>query len=151
MPATATLSTTTLSEPVDAHQNVVRLTSVSGLLPGHRLFVEGELMAVQRLGVGTYVHVNRGVDGTGGAAHPSLATVYIGTGDQFFSRDPVGIPPMTVLVSPHINLRNGKVWFARGSTQPDGNAVRWWEAQTSTHAVGPLGVLTTTYDPTAST
>jgi hypothetical protein len=95
--------------------------------------------------------VSRGVDGTAAAAHPSGAVVYLGRGDQFFTKDPEGIPPAAIPVSPYINLRNGKVWFALGDTKPDGNAVRWWQAQSVTHAVGPLGVRTTSLDITAST
>ena len=151
MPATTTLSQTTLAAPCDAHESVVKLASVSGVLPGYRLFVDGELMAVQRLGIETYVYVARGVDGTAGAAHSSEAVVYIGQGHQFYSRDPVGIPRDAIPVSPYINLSNGKVWFAQGDTLPDGNAVRWYQEQTVTHEVGALGVRTTTLDPTEST
>src|SRR5688572_27572506 len=106
MPATVTLGTTTLASPVDRSAGEVRVASTSGLTPGLRLFVEGEQMEVVRLLVDSWVSVRRGVDGTKGVAHPSSSTVYIGRGDQFFMSDPVGIPPGTVLVSPHINLRN---------------------------------------------
>lgn len=152
MPATVTLSTTTLSKPLDEHEGVVTLASVSGLFPGYRLYVDQELMAVNRVGVGTQVHVIRGVDGTSGAAHVSGSTVTIGQAHQFYYKDPAGTPPEAVPVSPWINVLNGKVWYAQGDPTPTGgNQRRWWQQQTTTYSVGPLGVRTTTLDPTSST
>lgn len=150
MPATVTLSTTTLAAPVGPSDGAVKLTSTSGVYPGYRLFVNGELMDVISLGVDPWVNVRRGVDGTKGLDHPSLATVYIGQASQFYAKDPVGRPPNAIPVSPHINVITGAVWFAQGDTvQADSN--RWWQKQTTTYGEGPLGVITTTYDPTAST
>jgi hypothetical protein len=151
MPATVTLSTTTLSAPVDQHVNVISLASTSGVSAGKRLFVDGELMQVLRLGVGTQVVVARGVDGTAGAEHPSNATVYIGDAHQFYSKDPVGRPHVEIPVSPYINVLNGSVWFARGDTSPSADANRWWQKQTTTYGTSGVGVLTSTLDPTAST
>ena len=108
-------------------------------------------MSAVRLLAGTWVMVSRGVDGTAAAAHPTGAVVYIARGDQLYQSDPVGQPPPAIHVSPYINLRNGKLWFARGTTLPNGQEQRWWQEQTTSRDVGPLGVLTTTLDPTAST
>jgi hypothetical protein len=152
MPATVTLSSTTLSVPVDRSANEITLASVSGLYAGTRLFVDGELMRVISVGVGTLVNVSRGVDGTAGVPHSAGATVYVGNADQFYSKDPQGIPPAAIPVSPYINLKNGRVWFARGDAgDPSGNSLRWWQQQTVTYTPGALGVTTTTLDPTAST
>lgn len=151
MPATVTLGTTTLSVPVGVSETQIKVASISGILPGYRLWIGEELMAVQGFGVETYVNVRRGVDGTASAPHASSATVYIGQAHQFYSTDPVGLPNDAIPVSPYINVLNGKLWFARGDPQPDGNSHRWWEAQTTTRAVGALGVVTTTLDPTEST
>lgn len=151
MPATVTLSTTTLSAPLDAHEGVAVLASVSGLSPGVRLYVDRELMTVLRVGVGTQVYIIRGVDGTAGAAHTSGSTVTIGLAHQFYSVDPVGAPPEAIPVSPWINLTNGKVWYAQGDPVASGNSQRWWQERTTTYTKGPLGVRTTTLDPTSST
>lgn len=151
MPATETLSSTTLGAPVGPHDTAVKLASTTGVFPGYRLFVNDELMAVESIGVDSWVNVRRGVDGTKGSAHPSSATVWIGQAHQFYDRDPVGRPPSAVLVSPWINVSNGSVWFARGNALPESDANRWWQKQTVTHSEGALGVITTTYDPTVST
>lgn len=151
MPATVTLSSTTLSAPVGPHDVEVKLASTSGVLPGYRLYVNGELMRVLTLGVGTLVKVNRGVDGTKGLDHLSGSTVYIGQGHQFYSQDPIGRPPSAIPVSPYINVINGSVWFAQGDALPTSDPRRWWTRQTTTFGEGPLGVITTTLDPTSST
>ena len=151
MPATVTLSTTTLVTALDATSNEVKLASTSGLTPGKRLFVNGEVMTVVRLLIDSWVQVSRGVDGTKGSIHPSGLTVFIADAHQLYDRDPVGAPPVAIHVSPWINVRNGSVWFARGDVLPEGNSNRWWQQRTTTYGVGPLGVLTTTFDPTVST
>lgn len=149
MPATYTLSTTSFLIPVSQGATQVKVASTSGLTPGVRLFADKEMMQVVSLGVSTLVNVKRGVDGTAAAPHGSDVTVYIGTGDQFFAYDPVGQPPPIVLVSPHINVRTGDVWFAQGDDLTSGQ--RYWQKQSVARAVGPLGVLTATPDVTAST
>lgn len=161
MPATVTLSTTTLSAPVDEHDGIVSLASTSGVISGRRLYVDGEVMTVLALLTSPMVKVIRGVDGTKGAAHPTSATVYIAEPHQLYSKDPVGAPPNAVAVSPWINVTNGSLWFAQGdnaaSNLPPGTppgdfqTVRWWQQRTTTYGEGPLGVRTTTYDPTSST
>lgn len=161
MPATVTLSTTTLSAPADAHQSIVNLTSTSGVTPGLRLYVDGEVMTVLTLLTSPMVKVIRGVDGTRGAAHPTSTTVYIAEAHQLYSKDPVGAPPDAILVSPWINVIDRRVWLAQGDTVasnlpigelPASNqTVRWWQLQTTDYGVGSLGVRTTTLDPTSST
>jgi hypothetical protein len=161
MPATVTLSTTTLTAPVDEHQGIVSLASTSGVIAGRRLYVDGEVMTVLALLTSPLVKVIRGVDGTRGAAHPPSATVYIAEPHQLYTKDPVGAPPNAVAVSPWINVIKGKLWFAQGDnaasnlpigTPPgDFQTVRWWQEMTTTHGDGALGVSTTTLDPTSST
>ena len=151
MPATVTLSTTTLAAPVDSRTGRIKVASTSGLFTGYRLWVDKELMSVVSLDVDPWVNVKRGVDGTSSSAHSSSATLTIGRADQFYTSDPVGIPAAAILVSPYINVLNGKVWFAQGDTLPDGNSNRWWQEQTATRDIGPLGIRTTTLDPEAST
>ena len=154
MPATVTLSTTTLQESVSATAKQIKVASTSGLTDGMRLYIDRELMLYVSSGVSagnyTQVNVRRGVDGTTATPHSSTATITIGRGDQFYDSDPTGAPGETIPVSPYINLINGKVWFARGSVGP-GETVRWWQEQTTTYSVGPLGVLISSSDPTAST
>ena len=85
MAATVTLSTTTLSAPVSASENVMTVASTSGLTPGTRLWVDTELMSVVGRGVNNQVRVLRGVDGTSGSAPASstLATMSIRFGPAF--------------------------------------------------------------------
>ena len=151
MPATVTLSSTTLATGTGASDKQIKVSSTSGLTAGIRLFIERELMSVVSLGVGTWVNVLRGVDGTAATAHPIAATAWIGRADQFYQTDPVGRPPMSPPVSPHINVRNGVVWFAQGDAGPDGLSNRWWQQQEVTHEVGPLGILRVSTDVSAST
>jgi hypothetical protein len=151
MPATVTLSSTTLATGTGAADPQIKVSSVSGLTPGIRLFVDGELMSVVSLGLGTSVNVRRGVDGTASAAHPQMATVWIGRADQFYSTDPVGQPAASIPVSPYINAANGSVWFAQGDSGPASLSVRWWQQQNTARTVGPLGIITPSTDVSAST
>lgn len=145
----ATLSTTSFSAPVGKFDSQVKVASTSGLTPGMRLFADRELMQVVSLDVSTLVNVRRGIDGTSAERHGTDVTVYTGTGDQFYAHDPVGRPREDLLVSPHINIRTGDVWFAQGDGTATGE--RWWQKQSIGHGVGPLGVRTTTPDITSST
>lgn len=152
MPATYTLSTTTFASPVGKFDRQVKVASTSGLSAGMRLFSDRELMSVESLpGYANLVEVRRGVDGTAAQRHGTDATVYTGTPDKFFSFDPQGMPHEAVLVSPHINVLTGDVWFADGDTAPVGFEQRWWHKQVVARGVGPLGVRTTTPDITSST
>jgi hypothetical protein len=147
MAATYTLASTTFATPVGVSDTQVKVASTSGLAAGMRLYADRELMQVVSLGVSSLVNVRRGVDGTTAQAHGTEVLVYMGTADQFFTHDPQGQPPFPLLVSPHINVSNGLVWFAQG----DQLSPRYWMPQTVTHSVGPLGVVVTTYSPTSST
>ena len=154
MPATVTLSTTTLTFQVEPLETEVTLASVSGVLPGMRLFVDKELMAVTDLVDGTSrVQVRRGVDGTPATRHSSSATVTLGDSDQFYAQDPVGVPDSAFPVSPYINALNGKVFFAQGDVaQFQGQPVnRWWQEVTTTYGQGALGVRYSESNPTSST
>lgn len=149
MPATYTLSTTTFAAPVGKFDSQVKVASTSGLAAGSRLFADQELMQVVSLGVSTLVNVRRGIDGTASQSHGTEVVVYKGAADQFYSFDPQGRPREDLLVSPHINIRTGAVWFAQGDGTPAGQ--RWWQKQSIGHGVGPLGVRTSTPDVITST
>ena len=153
MPATVTLNTTTLAAFAAIGDTQVCLASTSGLVPGTRLWVDRELMAVVSLGptssAGPLVNVRRGVDGTATTDHASNAVVTIGRSDQFYSSDPDGRPPEAIPVSPYINVNNGNVWFARGDASATSN--RWWQLQTVTYGAGAFGVVSVALDPTSST
>jgi len=151
MPATVTLSTTTLAVGVSASETSIKVASTSGLTPGTRLFLEKELMAVVSLGIDPWVNVRRGVDGTPSVPHISGATIYIGRAHDFYDHDPIGAPEAAIAVSPHINVLTGSVWFAQGSPDPDRSSQRWWQLQTTTYSTGPLGVAVQTPSPTSST
>jgi hypothetical protein len=151
MPATVTLSETTLAASVGSSARQVKVTSTSGLTPGLQLFLDGELMEVVSLGIDPWVNVLRGRGGTAAVAHDSGVTIYSGRADQFYDSDPVGAPENAIPVSPYINVRDGNVWFALGDTLPGENARRWWQKQTISFDDGALGVRVRTADPTAST
>lgn len=155
MPATVTLSTTTLQANVNATSREIKVASTSGLASGIRLYLDKELMSVVSLGVSTSlystVEVRRGVDGTTAVPHESGQTLYVGRGDQFYDSDPKGLPPLAVPVSPYINVITGDFWFAQGDGDPLNGSGRWWQRASTTYGVGALGVRTTTQDPTAST
>lgn len=151
MSATVTLGSTTLADGVDAMSCRVKVASTAGMVPGTRLYTNGELMTVLRIDVDPWVCVSRGVDRTSSSPHSSGETVYIGRADQFYAAPPVGRPDSSVLVSPYIDTVAGKVYFAQGDVTPSGSAVRWWQEQTATRVARPLGGTTTTLDPTSST
>jgi hypothetical protein len=147
LPATVTLSTTTLAQSVGSGDRQVKVLSTSGLIPGLRLFVDGELMTVVSLGIDSWVNVLRGVDGSAAQAHSSGNTIFIGRGDQFYSSDPTGEPPAAVPVDPYINVINGAVFYAQG----DSLTKRWWQKRTTTYEIGALGIPHEVNDPASST
>lgn len=156
MPATVTLTSTTLAEGCDAATTRVKVASTSGIVPGLRLFVggsgnDGELMKVQRLDVDPWLIVARGVDGSRAQPHVSGDTAYVGRGDQFYCCPPMGRPDAAIPVSPYIDVVCGRIYFAQGDTQPSATANRWWQEQTNTRTLLPLGIRTVTPDPTSST
>jgi hypothetical protein len=141
MAATVTLTTTTLSTQVGASDASVFVASTSGMTPGVRLFVDGELLSMLRFGVGTReVVVLRGVDGTSTQAHAPGSEVTIGRGDQFYMADPVGRPPNPVDIAPWINLVNGRRWVAQGDEAGPGAQLRSWALETDAAAIGSLGI-----------
>jgi hypothetical protein len=144
MAALATLATTTLSTAVEPNDSAVILASLEGITPGLRLYVDQELMGVRSIGIGTTVHVFRGVDGTATTRHASSRTVTIGRADQFYDHDPIGPPPAQLLVTPWINVLTGAQWTAQGDETGADAAGRWWAKTEHTHGVGSLGVRTTT-------
>jgi hypothetical protein len=151
MPATVTLSSTTITEGVDASATRIKVASTTGLVYGVRLYIDGELMSVQRLDVDPWVIVTRGVDGSRASAHSDDSVVYIGRADQFYDRPPIGRPDAAVLVSPYIDVVNGNVYFAQGDVTPSGSAVRWWQIQTNTRNPQPLGVIPSVLNLTSGT
>jgi len=151
MPATDTLATTTLTVAIGVSEGRLSFASTAGMTPGKRLFIDGEMVTVNRLDVDPWVLVSRGVDGTEGNPHASGTTVYIGRADQFFQGPPIGAPPAVIPVSPYIDTLNGKVYFAQGDAGSSGSASRWWQEQTNVRVSGSLGVRSSTIDPTSST
>jgi hypothetical protein len=147
MAALATLNTTTLATRVGPLDGAIQVASAAGLLPGTRLFHGRELMQVISLGVGNWVNVRRGVDGTVTGPHPSSATLTIGRADQFYSQDPVNPPPSEILVSPWINVLTGDEWTAQGDEAGPGLEARLWTKTVNTPSIGALGVrvVTTTW------
>ena len=102
MPATVTLSTTTLTTGVDSGASEVLLASYAGINAGNCLWIDRELMKVIVLPDGS-CKVRRGYGSTSSARHQSGSTVTIGSPEQFQSKDPVGSPDSSIPVSPWIN------------------------------------------------
>lgn len=108
----ATLSSTTLNGAVTATAPSLYLTSATGVAVGTVLFCEREAMRVSKID-GTKATVQRGWGGSRVSAHPTLATVYHGTADQFYQANPVGaIAAADVQVTPWINVTTGQIWTA---------------------------------------
>ena len=160
MAATVTLATTTLGASLSLTDTIVRLASGTSVTPGLRLFVDQELMTVDRAapsssnGNSCWI-VLRGKGGAGTQQHSSGSTVYIGRADQFYSVDPKGAPSTVVPVSPYINTFNGNVWLPQGDEAPEfpgagWTPTRWWQLVTFTYGQGALGVRTTTQTPSTS-
>lgn len=104
-----TLTSTTFSAAVSATSLYVPLASLTNVHIGDLLVCGREALLVTGLDA-LGVRVTRGQGSTPAEAHPSGATVYVGTFAQFYMRDPIGTPPDPVLVTPWINLRTGDVW-----------------------------------------
>ena len=156
MAATVTLTTTNPTAFMSVADQAIVVASTTGLTPGIRLYADKELMTVVSLGLaqgsGTRVNVIRAVDGTKATHHDTTAVIWIGRGDQFYSTDPQGHPASVVLVSPHINVLNGNIWFPEGDTDVNGTfglTQRWWQLQTPTYGTGALGVRANTLAPTS--
>lgn len=147
MAATTTLSTVTLLANISASDNQISVSSTSGLVPGVRFFIDGELLGYLSLGPSTLVNVKRGLDGTQTQPHGSNATVYIGRADQFFQSDPHGVPPNPEPVTPYINATGNRLWVAQGDEVGSGAGARWWQQVTTTYGAGALGVRSTTTAP----
>src|SRR5215203_5460540 len=104
-----TLTSTTLTRALDAGASVVYVASATNVLVGDLIVCGREAMRVDSL-VGLVVRVSRGYAGTPAESHASGATVYAGPSSAFYMRDPVGVPPSEVLVTPWINLATGVIW-----------------------------------------
>lgn len=145
MQATTTLATTAFLSTVGASDTQVNLASTSGIVPGVFLYANREAFKVVALtGVGNYVAVLRGRDGTATQPHGTGETVYIARGDQLYQSDPMGLPPAAIPVNPYINVLTGALWTVQGDdVGPQANA-RSWQPITTTQSAGSLGVRVTT-------
>src|SRR5689334_5742787 len=134
MPATVTLTSTTLTYGVDQNADKVVLASVNGVVKGYRLWIDKEMMKVYSVNPDTLtVQVGRGRDGTGSQRHSSSAVVTVGSPEQFYEYDPIGAPGSSIPVSPYIAVRTGKVWMAQGDATPENAAYRYWLDVTQTY------------------
>ena len=139
--ATATLASTTFLTKVGLDDTVVYPVSLSGITPGICLYVDLELMVVERLtGIASGVLVRRGIEGTQTRRHAINVAVYIGRGDQFYVTDPSGVPSAESVVSPHINILTGAVWVMTGDDVGPGRDARIWQRVTTAPVAGALGV-----------
>lgn len=117
MAATYVLPTTTMAAAITADATSIKLASVANVTAGCWLVSNSEAMLV----TGVFpnetpyprVTVIRGQGGSVATAQIISTTVYIGTPDKFYQRNPVGTPPSPALVEPYINtsLADGGVSF----------------------------------------
>ena len=150
MPASNPLSSTQFAVPVGRFDSQVKLVSTTGLTAGMRLFVEMEFIAVVSLaGYANLVNVRRGIDGTAAERHGTDVAVWVGTADRFYESDPMGQPAVALIVSPHINIKTGGVFFAQGDASTNGT--RYWVKQTIGHDTAALGFTPAVPSPTSST
>lgn len=147
MSATVTLSTTTLARGCGVTDTQVQVASVSGLQPGMVLYADRELVTyirtlVPSADLGPWIEVKRGVGGTGATPHSGGTILTFGRPDQFYSVDPVGLPPAVVPVLPYINVQTGDYWDLQGDENVAGE--RWWAKKINTREVTSLGIRTET-------
>ena len=138
MAALATLSATILARECGVNDPAVLLASTTGIVPGTRLYVDKELMAVISLGLGTSVNVRRGDGGTATARHAPEALCVMGRADQFYEFDPPLSTANEPLVNPWINVVSGRVWLQQGEEL--GNNRQYWQEVTMAHRTGALGL-----------
>jgi hypothetical protein len=122
--AQTTVSSTTLSNAVDAAQTRFVVASATDLSAGYTLFVDREAMKVNSVS-GTTVTVRRGADGTAARAHAASAIVYHGPTTEFYASEVVPGSTCTATAEaylPRIVLPTGNVyqctnsqWYAIGS------------------------------------
>lgn len=86
------------------------------------------------------VRVSRGRAGTRANRHQMGLTVYTGPANLFMDLDPFGIPLDYPIANPHINLKNGRVWFAEGP-QVGNTMARWWQLLTPQPVLNNVGAL----------
>lgn len=77
------MNATTLNGAIGVSDNQIRLTSGTGAAVGSLIKVDDEKMRILNIDLTPVVSVSRGINGTAAAAHATLATVDIGTPDEF--------------------------------------------------------------------
>ena len=83
MPNVTAISSTTLNGAIGVSDNVLTLTSITGITKGMCLVIRNEAMKVQTTPANLQVQVVRGWSGTIARAHPTLAVVYFSAPDSF--------------------------------------------------------------------
>lgn len=136
------LSSTLLAANVSDAGLQLSLASVGTIAKGDFVYLDGEACSVTTSPIASVIKVRRGANGTVGVAHAAGVTVYTGAPSQFYQTDPKGTPPPFPVANPWINVSAGRVWFAVGDQVGPGVAGRVWQLQTTTPAIGALGVRT---------
>lgn len=108
---TAVNSTTLAAAVASASDNQVRLTSTTTVAANDVLYVDSEAMLVRAVN-SPYVTVARGIDGTAGALHTTLSTVYTGPRIRFAQSTPVrgSCTRTSETYLPRIVPSRGEVW-----------------------------------------
>jgi hypothetical protein len=133
------LNSTTLARTLSATDRRVQLASIANVAKDDLLVIDREAMLVLDV-TRNPVRVLRGAAGTAAVGHATGQTAYSGTPDQFYHRDPVGIPAGFPVADPWINLREGRVWVAQGDEVGPGAAHRRWQLQSTSYPIGPFGI-----------
>ena len=109
-----TLTQTSLSTAITATQQTFQVSSTTGFTVPGILYVDNEVMYLNSINLPAsgWVSVTRGQMSTGAVAHNSGAMVLYGHNDWFFTGDPSGnCTASLTLVTPYINVRNGRQWL----------------------------------------
>lgn len=125
---------TTFSTAVTATAQSVTLAAASGAAAGQYLYVEGELMQLEANTSGTTWRVRRGLGNgaTPARAHSTMATVWVGAGEEFGTFDLAGTcSQVSERYLPRFNTRENKVfdcagngvWMTRTRTVPTASMV----------------------------
>lgn len=117
MAATYVLPTTTLPVAITGDATSVKVAAATNIVAGVWLVSNSEAMLVTAVARNEtpypVVTVIRGQGGSVATPQSASTTVYIGTPDKFYQKNPVGTPPSPALVEPYINtsLADGGVSF----------------------------------------
>jgi hypothetical protein len=108
----ATMTQTTITEPVTASSGELTVASVTGFTVGNIVFIDKEAMRIVSINSANLnVNVDRGAFGTGAVAHVDNSVAFTGTKASFLNQDPSGACTRSQIVAlPTAALATGRMW-----------------------------------------